>query len=138
MRELRSSSRIRIFTSGTPLTHRHSVSLLTEDRIGGNNHHVIAYRYANDRLVNIVLTHPAEGEPESWEGRDHVTQLRKDFEGWDPRLTTLLGMVETAVKWPLRDIAVPDKWSSANQRLILVGDASHAMLSFMASGRLRP
>ncbi|KAJ9603934.1 hypothetical protein H2200_011456 [Cladophialophora chaetospira] len=102
--------------------------------VGGNNHHAIAYSFANDKLLNLALTHPAEGVPNDWDGCDHVRQLQKDFEGWDPALTTLLRMIKTAVKWPIRDIAVPDKFSSTCQTLVLIGDAAHAMLPFMASG----
>ncbi|OCT52819.1 Monooxygenase FAD-binding protein [Cladophialophora carrionii] len=95
----------------------------------------MAYRFANDKLLNLVVTHPAHGEPETWNGIDHVAALRRDFKGWDPALTTLLDMVQTAAKSPLKDIRVPEKWSSPSRKTILVGDAAHAMLSFMASGR---
>ncbi|KIW68827.1 hypothetical protein PV04_04747 [Phialophora macrospora] len=102
--------------------------------VGGNDYHTMAYRFANDKLLNLVVTHPAEGEPETWNGSDHVADMRRDFKGWDPALTTLMDMVQTATKWPLRDIQVPERWSSASRKLILTGDAAHAMLPFMASG----
>jgi salicylate hydroxylase len=114
---------------------------LTVKRVGGNNRHAIAYNIKGDKLINIVLTHPAHTEPEEWVGHDHVAQMQKEFEGWDRNLTTLLSMAETASKWPIRDVDVPDRWSSASRRTVLLGDAAHAMLQFMASGeqhKLKP
>jgi salicylate hydroxylase len=129
-------SKVQISISGASSGGRQlSDQGLIIDRVGGNNYHAMAYRFAKDKLLNLVVTHPVEGEPETWNGTDHVADMRRDFKGWDPALTTLLGMVQTATKWPLRDIQVPDKWSSASRKLILVGDAAHAMLPFMASGK---
>jgi len=44
-------------------------------------------------------------------------------------------MVSNVMKWPIQDIDVPDKWSSNSRKMLLVGDAAHAMVPFMALGK---
>lgn len=44
-------------------------------------------------------------------------------------------MVQSSTKWPIQDVNVPEKWSSTNGRTVLIGDAAHAMVPFMALGK---
>ena len=50
------------------------------------------------------------------------------------RLVELVNMVSSTQKWPIQSIAIPDIWSSSSGKLILLGDAAHAMLPNMALG----
>lgn len=49
-------------------------------------------------------------------------------------LTTLLDMVDSTRKWPIAQIKIPETWSSGGAKLVLLGDAAHAMLPNMALG----
>jgi salicylate hydroxylase len=49
-------------------------------------------------------------------------------------LTKLLDMVITTQKWPIQSVHIPDTWASKSGRLVLLGDAAHAMLPNMALG----
>ena len=50
------------------------------------------------------------------------------------RLVELVNMVSSTQKWPIQSIEIPDTWSSSSGKLVLLGDAAHAMLPNMALG----
>jgi salicylate hydroxylase len=51
-----------------------------------------------------------------------------------PSLMKLLGMIKSTVDWPINAIDVPETWVSKTGKLVILGDAAHAMVPYMASG----
>jgi salicylate hydroxylase len=43
-------------------------------------------------------------------------------------------MVTSAVDWPINCIEVPPIWASSSGKLVITGDAAHAMVPYMALG----
>lgn len=43
-------------------------------------------------------------------------------------------MVTSAVDWPIHCIEVPEIWASQSGKLVITGDAAHAMVPYMALG----
>lgn len=43
-------------------------------------------------------------------------------------------MVHDTQKWPIQSVEIPASWTSDSGRLVLLGDAAHAMLPNMALG----
>lgn len=43
-------------------------------------------------------------------------------------------MVTTTQKWPIQQVEIPSEWSAKSSKLVLLGDAAHAMLPNMALG----
>lgn len=43
-------------------------------------------------------------------------------------------MVSNTQKWPIQSVEIPASWTSDSGRLVLLGDAAHAMLPNMALG----
>lgn len=50
------------------------------------------------------------------------------------RLTTIVSLIDKAIKTPLVSGAALDKWVAPSDKLVLVGDAAHAMVPYMSQG----
>ncbi|KAI1858922.1 hypothetical protein JX265_005751 [Neoarthrinium moseri] len=100
----------------------------------GENRHVMTYTIAAGQSFNMVLSHLDTSDPSTWGKLDVLSGMRKAFEGWDPHLTTIIGLIEETVKWPLMDLGALDNWIGPASKLIVVGDAAHAMVPYMSQG----
>ena len=61
--------------------------------------------------------------------------MRDNFKGWDPRLTKLISLITSALKWPLLSGSKLTQWVHPSKRLLIMGDAAHTMLPYMSEGR---
>jgi len=84
----------------------------------------------------MVLSHPDHSDPVTWRQYKAVETMRAEFEGWDPKLTKLIGMIESTVKWPLVSGAKLERWVHPEKKMIIMGDAAHAMVPYMSQGML--
>lgn len=50
------------------------------------------------------------------------------------RLTKIINLIKDTVKWPLLSGARLPTWVSASQKLVVLGDAAHAMVPYMSQG----
>lgn len=99
----------------------------------GPGHHLVHYPISGGELVNLVAFAPAGTfTEESWSATATVEELLAEFDGWDPRLSALIGAAGTPGRWALLDRAPLKRWSSG--RVTLLGDAAHPMFPFYAQG----
>ncbi len=102
----------------------------------GAGQHFVAYYICGGKMINFVAVKEvgkmAEWAEENWQVEGDITVLREAFSGWDPALVTLLGACEKTHLWGLFDR--PPLKNTVKRRAILIGDASHPMLPFMAQG----
>ncbi|KAK4498765.1 hypothetical protein PRZ48_009275 [Zasmidium cellare] len=102
----------------------------------GDQTHVMSYPIKNGEDWNLVITVPEQREPCQWS--DHSKQslsiMRSFYEGWDPTLIDILKLVKTTFKWPVQDIAPLPTYTAPSKRMLILGDAAHAMLPSMAAG----
>jgi len=99
----------------------------------GEGKHFIAYPVRSGRLLNYVGFVPTENETiESWSATGEVEELLASFDGWDPRIGRLLEAVGSCYWWGLYDRRPLASWISG--RLVLLGDAAHAMLPHLGQG----
>ena len=99
----------------------------------GPNSHILIY-YIEQSRNEIYLVTSATGEwhsQASWEfcSREEVMGA---FAGFHPEVRAVIETAPQLTKWPILDIAPVDTWSKG--RLVLLGDACHAMMPYMASG----
>lgn len=93
--------------------------------------HAVTYR-VRPGLVNFVgVTEQADWHEEGWNLPGDPARLRAGFAGWDA-IARLLDRVEQPVRWALHDRKPMRAWHRA--RAVLIGDACHAMLPFLAQG----
>lgn len=52
----------------------------------------------------------------------------------DHRLTKIVSLIDSCMKWPLCVVRPLTKWTSPSSKLIVIGDAAHAMLPYMSQG----
>jgi salicylate hydroxylase len=99
----------------------------------GKNKHFLTFPLRAGQLINYVGFVPADEEmKESWSAPGDPQVLRREFEGWDARIGTLLRNVEKTFRWALYDREPLPVWSRG--RLTLLGDAAHPMLPHLGQG----
>lgn len=99
----------------------------------GEGRHFIAYPVRSGRLLNYVGFVPTKDETaELWSATGDVEELAASFNGWDPRIARLLETVGSCYWWGLYDRRPLASWT--NGRLVLLGDAAHAMLPHLGQG----
>ena len=84
-------------------------------------------------MVNYVGFVPTDEEmKESWSAPGDPAVLRREFDGWDPRIGDVLRQVDKTFRWALYDREPLATWSMG--RLTLLGDAAHPMLPHLGQG----
>ncbi|KAF7342747.1 FAD/NAD-binding domain-containing protein [Mycena sanguinolenta] len=100
----------------------------------GPEKHIIGYCIRQKTEYNLVLVHPDNKADESYLNEGSVAQMRKDFEGWEPRIQKLLKLVQKTYILPLKYREPLDRWVHPHGKVVLLGDACHPTLPSRAQG----
>ncbi|MEM9268217.1 MAG: FAD-dependent monooxygenase, partial [Pseudomonadota bacterium] len=99
----------------------------------GAGAHTVTYPLRGRTLLNIVAVEEgAERLPEDWSNEGDPDALRARFAAWPEDIRTALEAVKQVRRWPLYGHGPLPRWSRG--RLVLLGDACHPMLPYMAQG----
>ncbi|KAF7547171.1 hypothetical protein G7Z17_g7919 [Cylindrodendrum hubeiense] len=82
----------------------------------GEGRHVMTYCIAGGKSFNMVLSHVDHTDPSTWNSQKAIEDMRSHFENWDPNGARL------------------PTWISKSRKLIILGDAAHAMVPYMSQG----
>ncbi|KAL8784277.1 MAG: hypothetical protein Q9195_009113 [Heterodermia aff. obscurata] len=95
---------------------------------------LVGYLLKEDGLYNIALICP-DTLPEAVDvAKATPGEMQDVLRGWDPRLQTLLGLVEKTAKWRMLTSSEMESWGHEAGKFVLMGDACHASLPYLAQG----
>lgn len=98
----------------------------------GPRRHLVTYPLADDLRNIVAVEERTQWADEGWAIEDDPAHLRAAFAGFAPPVQDWLGAVDRVHLWGLFRHPVADRWSSGAQ--VLVGDAAHPTLPFLAQG----
>jgi salicylate hydroxylase len=99
----------------------------------GPGRHVVTYPLRGGELMNFVgVVERSDWTTESWTMRGTREECARDFVGWHPDVHALIDNIDDHYRWALLSRTTMERWTGA--RTVLLGDACHPMLPFMAQG----
>jgi 6-hydroxynicotinate 3-monooxygenase len=107
-----------------------------DDRVKwwGPDRHIVSYKVdpRRDELYFIASTPEPDFKIESWSARGDLDQLRAAFAHFHPQARIILEACPDVRKWALVERDPLARWGE--DRIVLIGDACHPMLPYMAQG----
>ncbi len=99
----------------------------------GPGRHVVTYPLRDQHLMNVVaIEERSDWQQEGWRVEGDPNELRARFADFGGPVRDILTKVEETHLWALFLRPVAERWQ--NGRLVLLGDAAHPTLPFMAQG----
>ncbi len=100
----------------------------------GEDRHVMTYTISAGESFNMVLSHVDTSDPSTWKPENAIKDMKEYFAGWDPRLTKIIDMIDKTIKWPLLSGKPLPRWVAPSSKVLIMGDAAHAMVPYMSQG----
>jgi 6-hydroxynicotinate 3-monooxygenase len=100
----------------------------------GPDRHIVIYFVTprRDEIYFVTSVPEPEWRTESWSARGDLRQLRAAFRGFHPQVQAVLSACPEVHKWALYERDPMPRWGAG--RVVLLGDACHAMTPYMAQG----
>ena len=57
----------------------------------------MTYTIAAGESFNMVLSHVDHSDPSTWKPENAVRDMQAEFEGWDPRLTKIIRLIDKTI-----------------------------------------
>lgn len=98
----------------------------------GPGRHLVSYPLGENRRNIVAVEERSAWAEEGWSHQDHPANLRAAFEGFKGPASKWLGDVTEVFLWGLFRHHVARRWHNGQQ--VLLGDAAHPTLPFLAQG----
>ncbi|KAK9466115.1 hypothetical protein V1512DRAFT_271501 [Lipomyces arxii] len=101
----------------------------------GPGGHIMGYPIRNGTIYNLVLLHPAGNETAGvYNASATIDEILACYIGWDPKVIKLIKLTQPATKWKVCYLKELESWQSKSGKIVLLGDACHATVPFLAQG----
>ncbi|PNP38259.1 mannitol 1-phosphate dehydrogenase [Trichoderma gamsii] len=106
----------------------------------GPSRHFLVFPISQNKTLNVVaFVSKTEAElgalKESWSSTAPRSEVEAEFSGWDETVQKVVRAMEPRPgKWKLNDRELLDQWVYLGGKVVLGGDAAHAMLPHQGSG----
>ena len=98
----------------------------------GAGKHAVTYLLRSGKLANFVGVVESDETIEDWHNVGSKEDALADFKGWHPIITTLIEQADAHHRWALYERSALPRWH--DDSAVIIGDAAHAMLPFVAQG----
>ena len=99
----------------------------------GPGRHLVRYPLRHGAMMNVVAVEERDGwAAEGWNHRDDPQNLRRAFRDFAPGIRQMLDGAEEVFLWGLFRHPLAKHWH--NDHAVLLGDAAHPTLPFLAQG----
>ncbi|OQV06992.1 FAD binding domain-containing protein [Cladophialophora immunda] len=107
---------------------------------GIHSTHFLAFPMSQNRLMNVVafVSKPESelgGLKESWRSEAPREAIEKEYAGWNPTVQRIIQAMPPIIsEWKINDREILSQWCYMDGKVVLSGDAAHAMLPMQGSG----
>jgi salicylate hydroxylase len=100
----------------------------------GPGKHAVTYYLRGGELVNLVGAVDSDWNEEGWTIKASWDELKADYEGWCETIQQIIDAADkdACYRWALNNRPALDTWHS--RRVVMLGDAVHSTLPYMAQG----
>ncbi|KAK5169747.1 uncharacterized protein LTR77_005725 [Saxophila tyrrhenica] len=109
--------------------------------VAKHRHYLVFPIRRNETLNIVAFVTKGKDSPdvkdvkESWASVCDKADVEKDFEGFDGHVRSLIdAMPQNPSKWSINDREPLDRWHYMGGKVVLLGDAAHAMLPHLGAG----
>ncbi|KAK6455716.1 salicylate hydroxylase [Scheffersomyces xylosifermentans] len=100
----------------------------------GPDCHVVLYMLQGGNTCNVVILTPDTLPKDVTVQEGSVEELLELFKDWDPILSSVFKLIHSTSKWRLQNSQELKTWTHEKGNVIILGDAAHATLPYLASG----
>ena len=100
----------------------------------GHQRHVMAYPIRQGAIYNLVLSHPNQANAGEWNRPGDIEHMNAIYADFDPVIRKAISRVESCLLWTLADLPPLPSWLDESGKVVLIGDAAHAMVPYLAQG----
>lgn len=101
----------------------------------GPGRHMIVYPAEGGNILAINGTYPSRNNGAGdWNHPASVDEIQTRFHDFDPVAKSILSKARDCKSWDLAEVPRLPRWRSKSGKVVLIGDAAHGMLQFLAQG----
>lgn len=101
----------------------------------GPGRHMIVYPAEGNNILAINGTYPSRNNGAGdWNHPASVEEIQARFHDFDPVAKAILSKARDCKSWALAEVPRLTRWRSKSGKIVLIGDAAHGMLQFLAQG----